>query len=211
MLSARLDSNRYTESATRGVSERGDTHRIEQPEPRVVPAPPPGRGPRAWAQRAGGWIVPGRNPGGVVYGIIAIGALLAAESDAHETYPETVASAFIAALLYTLAYGYAGLLGRRLASRQRLTRQTLFTALGDEWSIVRGACLPLAVVLVGWATGATQHAAVSAAVWVAVGSVIVFELVAGVRSHDTPGELGLDVAVGITLGVGILGLKAVLG
>ena len=155
--------------------------------------------------------MPERNPGGVVYGIIAIGALLAAESDAHETYPETVASAFIAAVLYTFAYGYAGLLGRRLASRGRLTLDTLMHALGDESSIVRGASIPLVVVLGGWAFGATQNQAVTAAVWVAVASVIVFELVAGARSHATPAEFALDVGVGVTLGVAILGLKAVLG
>lgn len=155
--------------------------------------------------------MPARNPGGVVYGIIAIGALLAAESDAHETYPETVASALIAALLYMLAYGYAGLLGRRLSSRERLTAARLAQALGDEWSIVRGASVPLAAVLLGWAIGASQHAAVTAAVWVAVGAVVAFELIAGLRSHATPGELALEVGMGIVLGVGILGLKAVLG
>ena len=156
--------------------------------------------------------MPERNPGGVVYGILAIGALLAAESDAHETYPETVASALIAAVLYSLAYGYAGLLGRRLGLAQSgSASESLLIALGDEWSIVRGACIPLAVVLVGWALGATQHVAVSAAVWVAVGSLIVFELIAGLRSRATPLELAFEVGMGITLGVGILGLKAVLG
>lgn len=155
--------------------------------------------------------MPSRNPGGVVYGIITIGALLAAESDAHETYPETVASAFIAAVLYTLAYGYAGLLGRRLSSRRRLTRQSLLTALGDEGSIVRGACVPLIVVLGGWALGATQHASVTAAVWVAIASVVLFELIAGLRSHASPAELVFEVGMGIALGSAILALKAVLG
>jgi hypothetical protein len=163
------------------------------------------------AERVAGWIVPARNPGGVVYGIIAIGALLAAESDAHDTYPETIASALIAALLYTLAYGYAGLLGERLASRQRLTGARLAQALGEEWSIVRGASLPLLVVLLGWAAGAAQPAALNAAVWAAVAGVVVFELAAGVRSRAGPGELALEVGVGVALGVGILTLKAVLG
>ncbi len=76
---------------------------------------------------------------------------------------------------------------------------------------MRGASLPLAVVMLGWATGASQHAAVSAAVWVAVGGVVAFELIAGLRSHATPSELVLEVGVGIVLGVGILALKAVLG
>jgi hypothetical protein len=43
---------------------------------------------------------PAQNPAGVVYGVIAIGALLAAESGRHETYLDTVSSAFIATGLY---------------------------------------------------------------------------------------------------------------
>ena len=38
-------------------------------------------------------VVPEENPSGVVYGMIVIGALLAAESGRHETYLDTIASA----------------------------------------------------------------------------------------------------------------------
>ena len=73
------------------------------------------------------------------------------------------------------------------------------------------ASLPLLVVLLGWATGASQHAAINAAVWVAVAGVVAFELAAGVRSRAGPVEIALDVGFGAALGVGILALKAVLG
>jgi hypothetical protein len=157
------------------------------------------------------WIVPERNPGGVIYGIIAIGALLAAESGAHDNYLETVVSALIAALLYTLAYGYSGLLGRRLVSRERLTTRALWRALGDEWSIVRGAAVPIAVIVVCWAAGVEGSDAINAALWSAVVCVVGFELVAGIRSHASPAELALEVGVGAALGLSILALKAVLG
>jgi hypothetical protein len=54
--------------------------------------------------------VSGENPAGVVYGVIAIGALMAAESGRHETYPDTVGSAIIAACLYWLLLGLKVLL-----------------------------------------------------------------------------------------------------
>ncbi len=37
-------------------------------------------------QRIAGWIVPQRNPAGAVYGLITVGALLAAESGFGDTY-----------------------------------------------------------------------------------------------------------------------------
>jgi hypothetical protein len=74
--------------------------------------------------------------------------------------------------------------------------------------IVIGALL--LVLLVAWATGAAQVTAVSAALWSAVASLIAFELIAGLRSRATPGELALELAVGAALGLGILALKIVL-
>jgi hypothetical protein len=43
-----------------------------------------------------------------------------------------------------------------------------------------------------------------------VASLVVFEVVAGVRSRATPGELALEVGVGFTMGLAILALKVVL-
>jgi hypothetical protein len=51
---------------------------------------------------------------------------------------------------------------------------------------------------------------VTAGVWTVVGSLIAFELAAGVRSKAKPMELVLDVSAGTTLGLGILALRALL-
>jgi len=91
-------------------------------------------------------IVPA-NPGGVVYGILAIGALLAAESGEHESYLDTLASAAIAAALYWVAHAYAELLGQRLAERERLCASALARALAHDWAIMRGAALPLLAIV----------------------------------------------------------------
>jgi hypothetical protein len=139
-----------------------------------------------------------------------IGALLAAESGSHDTFAETLGSALIAVAIYWLVHAYSETLGRRLSTPGRLTVVSLWRALRYEWAIVEGAAIPLLVLVLAWATGASQETAVTAALWTAVVCVIVFELVAGIRSQATPAELALDVGVGVVMGVAILALKVVL-
>jgi hypothetical protein len=165
---------------------------------------------RKWLARAAERIVPAENPSGVVYGIIVIGALLAAESGRHETYLDTVASAAIAAALYWFAHSYAEVLGSRLTSHERLSARALMRALGRDWAIVEGAALPLAALAIGWIAGTALQTAVTAALWSAVASLVAFELIAGVRSHASARELALEGCAGAAMGIAILALKIVL-
>jgi hypothetical protein len=155
-------------------------------------------------------LLPATNPSGAVYGVIVIGALLAAESGRHETYVETFGSALIAACLYWLAHAYATVLGRRLATQEPLTVSGLRRGLAHDWALVRGAAIPLLTLLVGWATGAAQQTSVNAALWSVVASLIAFELLAGLRSRASVGELALQLGVGVALGLGVLALRIVL-
>jgi hypothetical protein len=156
------------------------------------------------------WFVPEVNPGGAVYGIITIGALLAAESGARETYPETVGSAVIAMMLYWLAHSYSDVLGLRLSDEQQIEGQRLWQTFVRDWAIVKGASVPLLTLLVAWVTGAGQATAVTAGVWAAVVSLIAFEVAAGVRSKAKLAELVLEGLVGATMGIAILALRALL-
>lgn len=160
--------------------------------------------------RLTGWIVPERNPAEVVYGLITIGALLAAESGLRETYPQTVGSAAIAVVLYWFAYAYADVLGLRLSEQRRLGWDDLWRTFVQDWAIARGASVPLLALLVAWIVGASQAAAVTAGVWSAVASLIAFEIAAGIRSRSKPAELVLEVLVGATTGLAILTLRALL-
>jgi hypothetical protein len=146
----------------------------------------------------------------VVYGIITIGTLLAAESPQHETYPETIGSALIALLLYWLAHAYADLLGHRLTLKTRLSASALARTFVHDWAIVSGASIPLVALLIAWALGAAQATAVSAALWTVVASLVIFELLAGARARVSTRELLLEGCVGATMGLAILALKVVL-
>jgi hypothetical protein len=154
--------------------------------------------------------VPEHNPADSVYGLVAIGALLAAESGLHDTYFDTVLSAVIAALLYWLLHAYSTVLGLRLTTQWRLSGTTLGRALTFHQPVLRGAAIPVAALLVAWATGAAQSTAVLAALWTAVASLVALELVAGVRAHSTGRELLLHGALGLTMGLALLALKIVL-
>jgi hypothetical protein len=155
-------------------------------------------------------LVPAENAEGVIFGIIAVGALMAAESGRHESYVDKVASALIATLLYWLVHAYADLLGSRLESGERLTAGALGRALAHDWAIVRGAALPLVALVIAWIVGASEEAGVTAALRTAVITIVVFEVVAGIRAKSTPGELVLKAAVGVTMGLAILALKGIL-
>jgi hypothetical protein len=156
------------------------------------------------------WLISSRNPAASVYGTVTVGALLAAESGLRDTYPETVGSLVIAVILYWFAHSYAEVLGLRLSRNETITWTELWHAFSQDWGIVRGAVAPLLAVVVAWAVGAQQTTAVTAGTWAAVASLIVFELAAGVRTKAKAAEMTLQVAAGVTLGLGILALRALL-
>jgi hypothetical protein len=146
----------------------------------------------------------------MVYGVIVMGALLAAESGRKETYLETFASALIAACLYWLAHAYATVLGQRLSTQEPLTPRALLRGLVHDWPLVKGAAIPLVALVLAWVTGASQQTAVGVALWSVVASLILFELIAGILSRATRAELALEAGVGVALGLGILVLQIVL-
>jgi hypothetical protein len=175
------------------------------PERSTTPSPPPP--PRTDPLRL---LVSRRNPAASVYGTVTAGALLAAESGLRDTYPETVGSLAIAIVLYWFAHSYAEVLGLRLRRHETITWAELWDAFSQDWGIVRGAAAPMLAVLVAWTIGATPSTAVTAGTWAAVASLIVFELAAGLRSHAKAPEMALQVGAGVTLGLGILALRALL-
>lgn len=155
-------------------------------------------------------LVPAPNAGGFVFGVITIGALMAAESGRHESYPDLVLSALVAMMLYWLAHAYAELLGHRLTTGEPLSARTLGSALVHDWAIVRGAAIPLLALVIAWAAGASRESGVTAALRTAVVTIVVFELLAGIRARSTPVELLLKVGVGVMMGIAILALKGIL-
>lgn len=160
--------------------------------------------------RALEWILPGERADRVIYGVILVGALLAAEDGVRETYLDSVLSAVIAIAIYWLAHSYAALLARRLSTGDHLTLATLWRGLAKEATLLRGAALPVLVLLICWASGAREPSAVDAALWSSVATLVGLELLAAQRTPGTLSERALELTVGATIGLGIFVLKVVL-
>jgi len=163
---------------------------------------------RAW--RTFDWIVPAEHAEGLVYGVIAVGTLLAAEGGAHDSYADAFGSAIIAALVYWLARSYAMLLGRRLTSDDQLTVRTMMGALAHERTVLRGALVPLLALVLAWLSGADKEEGINVALASTIATIIVFEVAAGVHSRSTRREIALELGVGVLLGLAIIALKTLL-
>lgn len=150
------------------------------------------------------------NPGAVVYGIITVGALLAAESAKRETYADTVGAVAIVLLVYWLAHAYSEFAGHRLEQKQPLTVGPLARTLVRELMSIAGAAIPLLALLVCWAAGVALTSAVTAAVWTSAAMIVAVELVAGVRADLPARALGAQATVGVFFGLLVITLKLVL-
>jgi hypothetical protein len=151
-----------------------------------------------------------QNPAGAVYGTIAVGALLAAESARRETYVKTVAAVVITLVLYWLAHAYAEFTGERLREGEPLTLPGLTRMLVRELTILIGAAVPLIGLLISWAVGAPLASAVSAAVWTSAAIIVVIEWIAGVRAELKGPELISQAAFGAVLGLLVIALRGLL-
>jgi membrane protein YqaA with SNARE-associated domain len=150
------------------------------------------------------------NVARVVYGTVAVGALLAAESPDQETFAETLASVLIALLIYWMAHSYAELTAKRIEEGERLTTNALVNSMLHEVWILAGAAIPVLPLLIWWVAGGSLAAADTAAIWTAAGMVVVYEVVAGLSAELTAKEMAVQLALGATLGVLIISLKLVL-
>ena len=145
-----------------------------------------------------------------IYGTMTVGALLAAESAASETYAETVIAVLLTLVIYWFAHSYAEFASERLKEREPLRFGPLGRIMVHQLPILLGAAIPLVAVLVFWAANASLSTAVTAAVWTSAVTVALIELLAAVRAKRTGRELVLQTLFGALLGLLIIVLRLVL-
>lgn len=146
---------------------------------------------------------------GLIYGTIVVAALLDAESAVSETYVETVAGVLIAVSVYWLAHSYATFAGHRLSRREALRPRELADALIVQRTILAGAIVPLVVLLLSWAAGASLDTAVNIAIYMAAAMLVLIELVAGLRARLSGIPLLVQTLFGATLAALVIALKLV--
>ena len=74
------------------------------------------------------WVEPEDNPGGVVYGTIAVGAVLAADAPRLESFTSTLEATALTLVLYWFAHTYAYVVGHRLQGEPRLSARRVAEA-----------------------------------------------------------------------------------
>lgn len=150
------------------------------------------------------------NADGAVYGTVMVGVLLAAEDTHHEGYAETIGAAAIVLALYWLMSLYTHTLGIRLRSRGRLSVKLFWSSCAYELAIVEGAFVPVLVLVVAWAAGATVTRGVTAALWATAVSIVALEVAAAWRARVRPRDVWIQAGVGAVMGLAIIALKLVL-
>lgn len=151
-----------------------------------------------------------KHPGAAVYGTIAVGALLAAESARQETYPETVAAVVLTLVLYWLAHSYADLVERQVEEEAKLTVSGAMAVLVQDLPILIGAGIPLVALLIFWAGGANLSNAVAAGVWTSAAIIMAIEVGAALHARLKGFQLLLQASVGALVGVLIIALRVLL-
>jgi hypothetical protein len=147
---------------------------------------------------------------GLIYGTISVAALLAAESARSETYPKTVGAVAIIMILYWMAHSYSEYAAERMQEHEPFTYTGMIANATRELTVLIGAAVPFAMLVICWIVGASLTLAVAAASWASAAIVIATEIVIGVRANLTGRELVRQTVVGAILGLLIVALRVLL-
>jgi hypothetical protein len=158
------------------------------------------------------WVLdPRDNPGSLIYGLLTVGAVISAESGTTLHQGREILAAAAAVFIYFMIHGYSTLLGNRLGGAGVLGRRELRQALRDELAILRGASLPVLAMVVAMLLGANANTMEWAGILAAVLLLVLFEALAGLRSHLDRHWVWLQAALGAFFGLLLAMLKVLAG
>jgi hypothetical protein len=149
------------------------------------------------------------NPETQIYGTITAGALLAAEADRHENFWQVGGSVALALIVVWFAHAYATGVATRMHSGAGRPIYSLLRAMLHELALLRGAFVPLFVLLLAGVCGANLVTAETAALISAAVLLVVLEVLVGFRSSLRPGEFAVQVAASALIGVSVLVLRVI--
>jgi len=150
------------------------------------------------------------HPSGVVYGLIIVGSVVAAESVHPGDSWSDIFAAIVVLFIYWMAHSYAEVMGKRLESPDRIGVEQIKAVLGKEWAIMRGAVIPVLVMAIFAIFGAHSIRVDEAGIIAAVVTLVLFTMLAGFRAHLRPIAIVAQAIVGLVFGVAIALMRAVL-
>jgi hypothetical protein len=169
-------------------------------------------GAGAITARVTGWLRshldPGRDASGSIYGTIITAATIVGVAEGTHNVLDEAITVVATLVLYWIAHSYAQLLGRPRGGTPSWT--AAWHELAAEWQMVAVCVLPLAGLLVAGLLGASFSLATSIALWLSVGLLFLWGLLAARRAGQGAGAQLLSSAVFAVLGIAIVVLKSLL-
>ena len=159
----------------------------------------------AFLERFLGLDDPAAHPGGLVYGLIVLGSVLAAESVHSSGGVRDITAALTVLLVYWLAHTYADLMGRRYLQATPLRWTDVTEVARREWAIMRGASIPGAVLL-----GVSSWRVDEVGMITDVAMLTLFAVVGSLRANLSRVALLFQVVLALSFGIFIALVRAVL-
>ena len=148
----------------------------------------------------------GRRRAAGIYGAIITAAIIAAVSD-HVRTIALVVSVVVTLVVYWLAEEYAELLGEQIAGGAVPNRAYIRKALAATWPMVSASFVPLLVLLLARAAGASALTAANAGLAAAIVLLTVHGWLAGRAAQLQRGKLLVATAIAAGLGLVMILLK----
>ncbi len=142
-----------------------------------------------------------------IYGTLIAAAVLATAAGTESSSLGIVWSALIVLGLYWFAHVYADIVGERLRTRSRPGWRHLLSHALRDWSMLRGALIPVIIFAVVRLAGASINSSVLTALWSTVFLLACWGLVAALRGGARGLELLLETVVCALFGVLVVVLK----
>ena len=175
-----------------------------------TPGPEPDRRTLGVLERFLGLVDPDSHPAGLVYGLVVLGSVLAAESVHSSGGIRDIIAAVTVLFVYWLAHTYADLMGRRYKQTVPLTWKDAREVARHEWAIMRGAMIPVAAMLIAVVFGASSWHIDEVGIITDVGMLMLFAVVGGIRANLSRPALVVQACLALTFGVFIAAVRAVL-
>ena len=144
-----------------------------------------------------------------IYGLVICAATLSTAAFSRRL-TVVAFSVLVTVLVYWAAESYSHALARRLMKRSSLNRADYKDVLQQGWPLVSASYVPLAVLLVAGALGASVAVAVNLALAVATGLLVVVGYLASKASGITGRRLVASTTVTAVFGLVMIALKNLL-
>jgi hypothetical protein len=142
--------------------------------------------------------------------MVTVGAVIAVESANALPPLRDIAAVVIVILVYWLAHSYSTVMGRLYRSRRTWSWAEVRATLAREAAIMRGAGVPIVVMLLFELFGAPS----AMVTWAGLATVLVLLVVFQGAAAQRAGMRGLmmlaQMGIGLSFGLALIGLKYVL-